>query len=70
MSAPPMNEIFFPSEAVLTALGVTREQLFDMDLRTLSALALSKGLKLAVRKGGVAPGVTVTIDADQQEARP
>lgn len=69
MPAPDRDSIFFPDEAALQALGVTREELWDMDLRTLVVRALERGYRLEVGREGVAPGLTVRF-GDEQHKEP
>jgi hypothetical protein len=68
VSAPERDRIFFPDDAALQALGITREELWNMDLRTLAGKALERGYRLSVGRDGVGPGLTVRFDDGKQEA--
>ena len=65
MPAPERDSIFFPDDAALKALGVTREELWNMDLRTLAGRALERGYCIEVGRDGVAPGLTVRFEDEQ-----
>ena len=64
---PPRNEgRLYVDPEVLQRLGKTEGELLDMGLREFAELSFRKGITWKVGSDGVAPGLTIRFERNQE----